>query len=191
MKRCALTLALVSLLPSCDPVLGPAEPFPTVIEIQTRSRAGVEEVQYHLDVGGEERWLTLQRSPAGDTVLVRDAAGEVTAAAMRSAAGSVAVIDGERVITQGSAPLELDLEAEAALEPRARALLLADTIDELPPAGLDPQQFTFVRDDVVGNATEIEPRAVRVFIGPDGGCIYWDTPQGGFDFVCWENELCC
>ncbi|MBC8072111.1 MAG: hypothetical protein IAG13_27570 [Deltaproteobacteria bacterium] len=169
----------------------PADAIPTVLDVQTRSSGAIEEVEYRLAVGDEESWLTLQRSSAADTIFVRDADGDVTAAAMRSDSGLTAVIDGERMITQGPAPLELGLEAEAALDPVARALLLADTVGKLPPAGLDPQQFTFVRDDKAGRATEVEPRAVRVFIGPDGGCIYWDTPQGGFDFVCWENELCC
>lgn len=191
MKRCVLTLALGSLLPSCEAVPGPAEPIPTVIDVQARSNGEVEEVQYRLAVGNEEHSLTLQRSPAGDAILVRDATGEVTSAAMRSASGLVAIIDGDRVVTQGPAPLELDFEAETALDPIARALLLGDTIADLPAADLDPQSFTFVQDAEVGRATDVEPRAMQFFIGPDGGCILWDTPQGGFDFFCWENDLCC
>ena len=191
MKRCTLTLALMPLLPSCEVMPDPADADLRVLDVQTRSIGAVEEVEYLIAVGDEEYRQTLQRTPAGDTILVRDAAGDVTAAAMRSASGLVAIIDGERVVTQGPAPVELDFEAEGALDPIARTLLLADTIDGLPLVGLDPRQFAFVRDDEAGRETDVEPRAMHFYIGPEGGCIFWDTPQGGFDFFCWENELCC
>jgi hypothetical protein len=146
-------------------------------------------VAYRFELDDEIRELTLGLVDGRAALTVRDEQGTMLAGAMRSASGHVLVVDGDReLVAAGEHTATLP---EGALDQLAARLLTDELIASLPAdpeaPEIDPRAFEWLR------AGDASPEFRRIYgsLGPDGGCIAWDTPQGGIDFVCWEAPFFC
>jgi hypothetical protein len=161
---------------------------PRLLEHRIELHESGPAVVYRFAIDGEIRELTLGVVGEQRSIGVHDERGVLLAAVMRSPGGHVVIVDGDHELV--AADDEVAVLPRGALDDVSARVLTAELIASLPllDDATDPSAFAWV---TIG---EHEQSFRRIYdsLGPDGGCIAWDTPQGGMDFVCWEAPfLCC
>jgi hypothetical protein len=161
---------------------------PVLIERRIELHDSGPAAVYRLAIDDEIRELTLGVVGEQRSIGLHDERGALLAAVMRTPEGHVVIVDGDHELV--AADDEAAVLPRGVLDDVSAHVLTDEIIASLPvlDEATDPRSFAWV---TIG---EHEQSFRRIYdsLGPDGGCIAWDTPQGGMDFVCWEAPfLCC